>query len=77
MAPTAREIEVMDHLVEGLSNKRIAGRLALSDHTVKFHVANTLAKLDAPTRSGGAVKHAMAKIIDGCPRCASRPEVPA
>lgn len=76
-ALTTREVEVMDLIVEGLSNKRIADRLGLSGHTVKFHAANALTKLDAPSRASGAVKHAMARIIGGCPRCASKPAVTA
>src|ERR1700740_2013862 len=36
---TPREIEVLEQLVEGRSNKAIAGRLGISDQTVKFHVA--------------------------------------
>src|SRR5436305_2916498 len=35
---TPREIEVLQLLAEGLSNKRIAARLAISEHTAKFHV---------------------------------------
>lgn len=37
-----------------MSNARIAARLALSEHTVKRHVANILAKLDLPTRTAAA-----------------------
>ena len=35
----------------GLTNKAIAQRLQISDHTVKFHVAAILAKLDAESRT--------------------------
>ena len=48
---TVRETEVLELLVEGESNKRIADRLKISEHTVKFHVASILAKLGAGTRT--------------------------
>jgi DNA-binding NarL/FixJ family response regulator len=38
-------------LAEGLSNKMIAHRLSISDHTAKFHVNSILAKLNAGTRT--------------------------
>jgi DNA-binding NarL/FixJ family response regulator len=47
---TAREVEVLEWLAEGLPNKRIAARLAISDQTVKFHVASIMAKLGAANR---------------------------
>src|SRR6476660_5238797 len=37
---TPRELEVLEQLAAGLSNKAIAGRLGISDQTVKFHVAS-------------------------------------
>jgi two-component system, NarL family, response regulator YdfI len=48
---TTREREVLRMLSEGLGNKEIAGRLKLSEHTVKFHVASILGKLGASTRT--------------------------
>jgi DNA-binding NarL/FixJ family response regulator len=39
-----REKEVHDLLMENLSNKEIAARLAMSERTVKFHVSNLLSK---------------------------------
>lgn len=42
---TAREIQVLELLSEGLSNKAIAGRLGISDQTVKFHVAAISARV--------------------------------
>jgi DNA-binding NarL/FixJ family response regulator len=47
---TTREVEVLELLAEGLPNKRIAGRLGISDQTVKFHVASIMAKLRAANR---------------------------
>jgi DNA-binding CsgD family transcriptional regulator len=54
---TPREIEVLNHLAEGVSNKTIARRLGISVHTVKFHVRSLLDKLDATGRTD-AVAHA-------------------
>jgi DNA-binding NarL/FixJ family response regulator len=50
-ALTAREMDVIEMLAEGLSNKMIAHRLSISDHTAKFHVNSILAKLHAGTRT--------------------------
>jgi DNA-binding NarL/FixJ family response regulator len=55
---TPREIEVLGHLVEGLSNKTIAARLGISDQTVKFHVAAICGKLGAANRTD-AVRRAI------------------
>jgi DNA-binding NarL/FixJ family response regulator len=48
---TARETQVLELLAEGLSNKAIAGRLGISDQTVKFHVASIGGKLGAANRT--------------------------
>jgi DNA-binding NarL/FixJ family response regulator len=48
---TPREMEVLASMTDGASNKLIARRLGISFHTVKFHVAAILAKLDAETRT--------------------------
>lgn len=55
---TQREQDVLDLLAEGLSNQRIADRLGISSHTVKFHIASIYDKLDARTRTQ-AVRHAL------------------
>ncbi len=55
---TPREIEVLELMAEGLPNKAIAGRLGISNQTVKFHVASILAKLDAANRTD-AVRRAL------------------
>jgi two-component system, NarL family, response regulator YdfI len=48
---TRRELEVLQMLAAGLSNKEIAARLSISEHTVKFHVASILGKLGAASRT--------------------------
>ena len=50
-ALTPREIEVLGMLAEGMGNKTIARRLGISEHTVKFHVASILSKLNASSRT--------------------------
>jgi DNA-binding NarL/FixJ family response regulator len=47
---TSRELQVIDLLGEGLSNKEIAGRLHIAVHTVKSHVHNVLEKLALHSR---------------------------
>jgi DNA-binding NarL/FixJ family response regulator len=48
---TDRERQVLGMLASGLSNRRIAERLAISENTIKAHVAAILAKLGATTRT--------------------------
>lgn len=50
-ALTARELEVLRMLAEGDANKTIAWKLQISEHTVKFHVASILGKLNASSRT--------------------------
>jgi DNA-binding NarL/FixJ family response regulator len=51
---TVREREVLRLIDDGLSNKEIAGRLALQPKTVKNHVSNILAKLGVANRAAAA-----------------------
>jgi DNA-binding NarL/FixJ family response regulator len=48
---TEREIEILRKLAEGLGNKQIASGLAISEHTVKFHISSILDKLGASSRT--------------------------
>jgi DNA-binding NarL/FixJ family response regulator len=48
---TARELEVLQLLAEGQTNRQIAGRLVVTERTVKFHVSSILAKLGAGNRT--------------------------
>lgn len=50
-ALTPREVEVLQMVAAGESNKRIAWKLGISEHTAKFHVASILAKLAAGSRA--------------------------
>jgi DNA-binding NarL/FixJ family response regulator len=49
---TQRESEVLALMVAGLSNRGIAGRLTVSEETVKTHARGIYRKLDVPDRSG-------------------------
>ena len=51
---SAREVEVLELVVEGLSNKQIAYRLHIADTTAKNHVKNILAKLNVQDRTQAA-----------------------
>jgi len=48
---TTREVEVLRMLAEGLGNKTIAWKLGISEHTVKYHVASIMSKLNAGSRT--------------------------
>ena len=48
---TPREREVLELLAHGLSNRQIAERLGISEHTAKFHVAAISGKLGAASRT--------------------------
>ena len=48
---TARELEVLDLIAEGLSNQDIAARLVISERTVRNHVGSILAKLHLANRT--------------------------
>jgi NarL family two-component system response regulator YdfI len=48
---TARELEVLQLLAQGLPNKIIAARLHISEHTAKFHVSAIMMKLGAASRT--------------------------
>lgn len=51
---TRRELEVLALVADGRSNKAIAGQLTLSEHTVKLHLHNIIAKLGVYNRTGAA-----------------------
>jgi two-component system nitrate/nitrite response regulator NarL len=55
-ALTARELEVLRLVAEGLPNKAIAQSLRISEHTVKFHVNAILGKLGVQSRTEAVVR---------------------
>jgi LuxR family maltose regulon positive regulatory protein len=61
---TRREREVLRLLVEGLTNRQIADRLVVSEHTVHRHVTNILRKLDLPSRTAAAAHALRSGLLD-------------
>ena len=62
---TPREHEVLESMARGLSNKEIAERLGMSEHTAKYHVASILAKLGAANRAdavGRALRNGLVSL---------------
>jgi LuxR family maltose regulon positive regulatory protein len=53
---TARELEILELLVEGLTNKEIAQRLVVSPRTIETHVERVLGKLEVGSRSRAIAK---------------------
>lgn len=53
---TAREVQVLELVADGLPNKAIAARLGVSDETVKFHLGSVFGKLGASNRTDAVRK---------------------
>jgi len=60
---TPRELEVLRLISNGMSNQAIADKLCISEHTVHRHVANTLSKLDVPSRSAAVAQAARLGLL--------------
>jgi DNA-binding CsgD family transcriptional regulator len=63
VALTPRELEVLAMIAEGASNKAIARQLNISVHTVKFHIASLLDKLDAQGRAQAVAQGARLRAL--------------
>lgn len=59
-----REVEILQMLAKGFSNKEIAQHLLLSEHTVKTHVANIFAKLEVNNRAEAVLQAVKRGIIE-------------
>lgn len=57
---TKREVEVLELAAQGMTNAEIAGRLELSVHAIKFHLASIYRKLGVGNRTEAAVSYALA-----------------
>ncbi len=60
---TPRELDVLRLMAEGLPNKTIARRLAISEHTVKFHITAIMGKLDAHSRTEAVTRAARSGLL--------------
>jgi LuxR family maltose regulon positive regulatory protein len=49
---SARELEVLNHVARGLSNKEIGRSMKLAPETIKWHLKNIFEKLNVTSRSG-------------------------
>jgi DNA-binding NarL/FixJ family response regulator len=59
---TPREIQIVELVADGLSNREIAHRLGVSDETVKFHLGGIFGKLGASNRTD-AVRRALRRQL--------------
>jgi DNA-binding CsgD family transcriptional regulator len=53
---TTREVDIVKCVWEGLANKEIAGKLFISEHTVKDHIKNIMRKMSVDSRAEMAAK---------------------
>ncbi|MGH7509781.1 MAG: LuxR C-terminal-related transcriptional regulator [Gemmatimonadales bacterium] len=60
---TAREIEVLRLVAQGLSDKEAAARLKLSEHTIHRHVGNILTKTGLPSRAAAVAQAARSGLL--------------
>lgn len=60
---TTREREVVSAVAQGLTNKAIAQRLGITEHTVKFHLNAVMTKLNAQSRTDAVVKATRAGFV--------------
>jgi DNA-binding NarL/FixJ family response regulator len=60
---SAREHQVLELVADGLSNKLIAEKLGVSEHTAKFHVRSLLDKLGADTRADAVARAARRGLL--------------
>jgi len=61
---TVREVEVVRCVAEGLSNRQIAERLVVSEHTVHRHLANVYTKLGVSSRAAAAALVTQRQLLD-------------
>lgn len=65
---TQREIEILQHVAEGLANKEIAHKLSISERTVKNHLSNIMEKLHVNSRTQAAVYALRSGLVPPPPR---------
>jgi DNA-binding NarL/FixJ family response regulator len=62
---TDREWEVLGRVAAGMTNRGVADELSISVETVRTHVSNILAKLEAPNRSAAAARYQQLRVAAG------------
>ncbi|MGA7172221.1 MAG: response regulator transcription factor [Candidatus Dormiibacterota bacterium] len=62
---STRELEVLECMARGLSNREISAALSISENTVKTHVGHLLGKLEAPDRAGAVLRGWRKGLISG------------
>jgi DNA-binding NarL/FixJ family response regulator len=60
---TRREVHVLNHVANGLSNKQIARRLGLSEKTVRNHLSHVFTKLGATNRTEAVLNAMRAGLV--------------
>lgn len=61
---TKRELDVLQEIAKGKSNKEIASSLFITEKTVKTHVSNVLAKLELADRTQAALYAVKHRLVD-------------
>lgn len=61
---SARELDILNYVVRGASNKEIGGALYISEKTVKNHLSSIFRKLDVEDRTQAALKAVKLKLVD-------------
>jgi DNA-binding NarL/FixJ family response regulator len=61
---TPREIEVLNAVASGLTNKEIARALSISQHTVKFHLESLMRKLEVSSRAEAVSKSMRLRLLE-------------
>jgi ATP/maltotriose-dependent transcriptional regulator MalT len=60
---TPRELEILELIAEGLSNREIAARVSVSENTVKTHSSRVFDKLDAQRRTQAVQRAKSLRLI--------------
>lgn len=63
-ALTSREIEVLKWTADGKTSGEVSGILAVSEHTVNFHVKNAVVKLQTANKTAAVVRAAMLGLLN-------------
>ncbi len=64
---SSRELQVLGHLADGLTDREIAEALVISPRTVESHVSSILHKLEVRNRAEAALRYREARSADGPP----------